>query len=108
MAILSGQWINRKSLSVAAAMQFTCWFRQPLPFGYMPEDSSTPQPRRRRTPDRVAGVRQGIAKMLNEIIVKHNSAELQAMIAREPEVRWLFMSVTERRLFPEGYYPPTL
>jgi len=89
-------------------MQFTCWFRQPLPFGYMPEDSSTPQPRRRRTPDRVAGVRQGIAKMLNEIIVKHNSAELQAMIAREPEVRWLFMSVTERRLFPEGYYPPTL
>src|ERR1700736_3565829 len=24
------------------------WFRPPLPFGYMPEDSSTPQRRRRR------------------------------------------------------------
>jgi hypothetical protein len=48
------------------------------------------------TPDRAARVRQGIAKVLNEIIIKHNSAELQAMIAREPEVRGLFTTVTDR------------
>jgi hypothetical protein len=48
------------------------------------------------TPDRAARVRQGIAKVLNEIIVKHNSSELQAMIAREPEVRGLFTTVTDR------------